>query len=336
MGPGVRGPARRGRSAAALGLILAAGIARAGVAPFHTADRAAFARVHALPPAEAGSLVPPGALDARVVLEVSNQFAPDATATETIALDGETQTVVLALRYGVAPAWEAGLDIPYVAHNGGVLDGFIDGWHRVTGLPGHGRADADHGLVRYTHETSGRDPAGIDGPACGPGDVQVSVARQIARSPRGRAAALRATLQLPTGRSRDLLGSGAPELALRVTAEDTGTLARLGLAGYAGLGVLWMAPGEVLPDRQRRVAWLATLGAEWAVLDRLVLRVQADGHSALYRSGLRPLGSGSLQLFMGGSIGLPGGTWLDLGVGEDVYVDSAPDTTFHAAVRRRF
>ncbi len=336
MGPGPRGRGRGGRLVAVLGVGLAAGIARAGVAPFHTADRAPFARVHALPPAEAGSLVPPGRLDAGLVLEASSQFAPDAAGAEAIALDGETQLAVLALRYGVAPGLEAGIDIPYVAHNGGVLDGFIRAWHRTFRLPEHGRADVDHGLLRYTYEAADGQEAGIDGPACGLGDVQVSGAWQIARTPGGRSAALRLTVQLPTGRSRDLLGSGAPEAAFRVTAEDTGSLARLGLAGYAGLGVLWMAPGDVLPDRQRRVAWLTTLGAEWAATDRLVLRVQADGHTALYRSDLRPLGAGSLQLTLGGSIRLPGETWLDLGVGEDVYVDTAPDTTFHVALRRRF
>ena len=306
------------------------------MAPFHTADRSPFARVHVLPPAEAGSLVTPGGLEARLILEVSSQFAPDRSGGEAVALDGETQLAVLALRYGLAPALEVGIDIPYVAHNGGVLDGFIRWWHRTLRLPEHGRADADHGVLAYAFEADDGAQEKLEGPACGLGDVQVSGAWQIARTPAGRSAALRATLQIPTGRSGDLLGSGAPELALRVTGEDTGSLARLGLAGYAGLGVLWMAPGDVIADRQRRVAWIATVGAEWAVLDRLVLRVQADGHTALYRSDLRPLGSGSVQLTMGGSIRLPGETWLDLGVGEDVYVDTAPDTTFHAALRRRF
>jgi hypothetical protein len=46
--------------------------------------------------------------------------------------------------------------------------------------------------------------------------------------------------------------------------------------------------------------------------------------------------SGSVQLVSGGTIGFSEKTFLDVGVSEDVWVDTAPDVVFHLALRSRF
>lgn len=56
-------------------------------------------------------------------------------------VDGEHRTLGLDVRRGLTPRVTVGLRVPVRWRGEGVLDGLIDGWHRVTGLP-----DNDRGL----------------------------------------------------------------------------------------------------------------------------------------------------------------------------------------------
>jgi hypothetical protein len=106
---------------------------------------------------------------------------------------------------------------------------------------------------------------------------------------------------------------------------------------YGAAGGMALTDGDVLKDQQRNLAAFGSLGLGWSPLQWLALKVQADAHTSFYTgSNLKQVNSGSVQLVSGGTIGFSENTFLDLGVSEDVLVDTAPDVVFHLALRSRF
>jgi hypothetical protein len=79
-----------------------------------------------------------------------------------------------------------------------------------------------------------------------------------------------------------------------------------------------------------------TVGFGWQPLAHLALKLQFDGHTAFYNSAIDQLGDFSVQLLMGGTLGIPGDLLLDLAVSEDLIVGTAPDVVFHFGLRRLF
>jgi hypothetical protein len=96
---------------------------------------------------------------------------------------------------------------------------------------------------------------------------------------------------------------------------------------------LFLTNGDILPDRQRNLVGFATLGGGWRPWPCVIFKLQVDGHTAFFASDLPQLGE-SLLLTLGGTLDW-GNTSLDIGVGEDLIVDSAPDVVFHLALRHR-
>jgi len=74
----------------------------------------------------------------------------------------------------------------------------------------------------------------------------------------------------------------------------------------------------------------------WPLSDRLSVKGQLDGHSALVRSDLRQVGGWSLQGGFGGAWQATNGVALEVGVFEDLRPGSAPDVTFQFALRGRY
>ncbi|GAB4266118.1 MAG: DUF3187 family protein [Deferrisomatales bacterium] len=317
------------------------GAGRAGAVelePFATRNQSPLVAVHGLPPAESGATVPPGRLDVRVSLDAANHFAADRAEDELVRLDGESYRITGALRYGLPGGLEVGVDVPWVAHTGGVADGFIEAWHRWFGLPGNGRDEVERGRLDFLYLGDG-DKVHLDRSSQGLGDVRVTLAVPLPTGPRRgrRFWAARAGLKLPTGASGSRLrGSGGTDLSLALAATDRATLAPWGVVLHASGGVAWLGRGEVLAERRRRLVGFGSATVGWSPAELLGFQVQLDAHTAPYRSRVDPLGSGSVQLVLGGTLALPGAARLELAVVEDVAVDTAPDVVFHLALRKRF
>jgi len=75
------------------------------------------------------------------------------------------------------------------------------------------------------------------------------------------------------------------------------------------------------------------VGTETALTDGLSLKAQIDAHTPFYDSELAALGASSVQLTVGGTIGLWGRNMLDLGLVENLFTDTTPDLVFHLAWR---
>ncbi len=310
------------------------------IVPFYTFNQSPLVQIHGLPAIDNADLVPVGRLETIVSVDTANNFAVDSNANESITLDGETYRFTLAARYGIAKGFELGVDIPYVAHSGGFLDGFIEDFHHFFGFPNGGRESAPRDRLLYDYSSNNNNGLNLSDSTSGLGDMRLTGAMQLYREgdEAPRAVALRASLKLPTGNSHRLLGSGSTDFALWLDASEDCKLPALGhLTGFGAVGGMVMSEGDVLKRQQRTLAGFASLGLGWSPISWFALKVQANGHTPLYQdSNLREVNKSSIQLVSGGTFAFTKNTSLDLGISEDVIVETSPDVVFTLTLRTLF
>lgn len=309
------------------------------IVPFNTRNQSPLIAIYGLPPAGEARVLPKGRFQTTFSADIANNFVIDQNARESILLDGETYRFNLALRSAITDRFEIGIEVPYVCHEGGFLDSFIEGWHAFFGLPNGGRDQNPRNRLTYRYIKGGQQKIDLSQSASGLGDIRLLGAWQLYRrggDSRG-AVALRGSLKLPTGGSSRLLGSGSTDLAFWLTGEKAASTRRGPIAAFGAAGLLLMTKGQVLPEQHRQLVGFATLGAGWRPLDWLAFKVQLDGHTPFYGgSELKEINGSSVQLTMGGTLGVARNTSLDIGVCEDIVVNTSPDVVFHFALRTLF
>jgi hypothetical protein len=262
----------------------------------------------------------------------SNSIAENGT-DESIVLDGETYRTTLWLRYGLTERLEAGLIIPYVMQRRGVFDNFIEDWHDTFGLSNRKRTVFENRQLNFSY--NGDDASQqLSEPTEGLGDVRLTLGYPVYGDEQAdRRIVLRAGLKLPSGDAARLTGSGGTDLALQLDATDAAALAGWNTALFWSAGVLRLGSGEVLEAIRRDYVVLGTVALARPLTERVALKLQLDGHSSFYDSGLAGLGSSAVQLTVGGQIDLSGSSSLDLGLVENLFTDTTPDLVFHFALR---
>lgn len=316
----------------ALSALPVVGQADALTQPFATSNRNPLVQVYGLPVARSAELVAEGQMASGLALEAANSFSLDQKQGEQIVLDGETHRLQLSLRRGVAAGWELGVELPYLSHEGGGLDGFIDDWHSTFGLPDGDRPDYPSDRLHYSYSKDGTRQVDISRSVDGVGDISLTAAHDLASSA-ARSWALRAAVKLPTGDADDLTGSGSTDLSLALHLTESHWRASHGVVMHGSVGVLRMEGGDVLEGLREDWVLYGSATLAWLATANTSLKLQLDAHSAFYDSALTELGSDSAQLTLGGSVKL-GEEWLlDLSVIEDIAVDTAPDVVFLIGVR---
>ncbi|GFO64035.1 DUF3187 family protein [Geomonas paludis] len=311
------------------------------ITPFYTFNQSPLVQIYGLPAAESAVVQRTGKAWTLVAVDVANSYLKRETARETLLVDGEGERITLALRYGVGQGGEVGMDLPLVAYNGGIFDGFIEDWHEFFGLPQGQRPDAPKGQLRFAYARDGQQRLEMDRDGLGIGDVRFNGAWQLYRDGGVNpvAVALRGSLKLPTGSSSRLTGSGSTDLALWLTgSSDYALPGRWGHATvFAAAGGLAMTDGQVLKDQHNNLAGFGTLGLGWAPADGFALKAQLSGHSAFFRdSAFSELSSGAMQVIFGGTVAFSPRTTLDIALSEDVTVGASPDVALHLGVGHQF
>lgn len=130
----------------------------------------------------------------------SSDFAlRGAEPSLTHFIDGEHRTLAIDYRRGVTPRVTLGVRVPVRWRGAGVLDGLIDGWHRVTGLPDNDRSlYPQDRFVMEGRDASGHELAIDDDTGAGLGHVELSGLWAVRRAEHGLAVSLVARAELPT------------------------------------------------------------------------------------------------------------------------------------------
>jgi hypothetical protein len=319
--------------------ILGTGGAARGVEihPFYVGHSSPLVQTFGLPPAEDGEIAARGTVLVRLVLDEANSFQGGAGPRQSAGLDGETLRTTLALRYGFTPRFEGGVDIPFVHHSGGFLDGFIESFHRWIGKPKNNGAGNLRDQLNYTYRRDGVTKVDLRDDATAFGDVALSASWRLS-SPMdtGRSAALRATLKIPTGKESALAGSGGTGGSLRLCLRDAKSFGPWNVTLFAAGGALYIGNDTLLGDLRRPLVGFGTVGAGWSPASWMAVKLQADAHTALSREReFKPL-SWTIQVTGGFTFALPEGVDMDLGISEIVLNETAPDVGLQLGFRKRF
>jgi len=319
-------------------LLLAPSFAAAAeIVPFDSTNQSPLVQIYGLPGMGNAVLLPQGRTEVGLNMALSSNYAVHENSREQIILDGETTRFTVAARYGLFPGLELGLKIPYISHNRGFLDGFIESYHGAFGFPNGGRDQAPQNRLLYRYRRDGVDKIRIDSSGSGIGDLLLTTAVPLYEE-NSQGMTLNSALKLPTGDSDQLRGSGSTDLSLWLHERLGGTFASAGKwASYGSAGILFMTEGNVLPDQQKRWVGFGSLGIGWAPLDWISFKVQADAHTPFFSdSDLKEISADAVQLIVGGTISFSERVALDIGVSEDLIVNTSPDVAFYFTLRTRF
>lgn len=306
------------------------------IVPFESTNQSPLVQIYGLPGTGNGGLLPQGRTEMRMQVALASNYADRENSRERVILDGETTRFTLAARYGLLPRMEIGIKIPYISHSGGFLDGFLEGYHGLFGFPNGGRDQAPKNRLRYRYRYDGVDKIRIDSSGSGIGDLQLTTAFPLFEE-KNQGMTLNAALKLPTGDSDQLRGSGSTDLSLWLHERIGGAFAAGSWTSYGSAGILFMTAGKVLPDQQKRWVGFGSLGIGWAPLNWLSFKLQTDAHTPFFSgSDLKEVAANAVQLIAGGTISFSDRLALDIGVSEDLIVNTSPDVVFYFTLRARF
>lgn len=298
-----------------------------------TSSQNPFIQIYSLPAAPPLPVPGAGRWSWQAALDIANHAMLESHPTgERVVLDGESYRGRLIVTRTLQDGIAFGLDIPFVTHSGGMLDGLIRNWHDTWGLS-NARRDVfeDYGL-EYSYGRNDTTLHMLDQRGRGPGDLRLFLEwrpRSGSALQARRTVALRAGLKLPTGSAEELRGSGSTDLSLQVFGSDAESLSRWDVDLGWTASILWLGSTEVLSALRRDVVAIASAGASRPLWGRLSAIAQLDAHSAFYDSSLRSLGSASLQLSVGGRLAVGGGHHVDVAIVENLFTDATPDFGIH-------
>lgn len=326
-----------------LSLLTSATIAAAAdmeITPFQAFNQSPLVQIFGLPHDTGADIVPSGKFKIALNQDLTSNYTVSSNSREQITLDGETYRLAIAVRYGFAPRWEVGVELPYLSQSGGFTDNFIIDWHNTFGLPQGGRDGGTKNSINYSYRKDGIQKLRMNHSSSGIADISLTGGFNLydvrTKESHDRLA-LKAAIKLPTGNSSDLRGSGSIDLSLQLCGNMTNYSEWGSLSLYGSVGGLAMSDSNVLRDQQNPLAGVGTLGFGWGPASWISFKIQLNGNTPLYRdSALDELSKSSLMLISGGALKLPGNYLLDIGVSEDVAVATAPDVSFHLGLSKKF
>lgn len=306
--------------------------------PFHVRNMNPFTLIYGLPAMASSHLLARNESYLQLTADIANNSIQSDSDGERIRLDGETYRLSFIWKRGIAEDWQVGIELPFLTHREGLMDGLIENWHDIFGLSNSDRNDWSRNRLVFRYENNRGEQILVDRKKSGVGDLVLTLSHALdAAADSGRRLALHASLKLPSGDADALLGSGAADLALWASGSERRMLWQWPLDIYGQAGLLLKGKADLLQDLQRDVVFFGALGVGWRPMNWLDLKAQVDAHSSHYDSKLDQLGGTALMLTVGGSIHLDADSHrIDISIGENLTTDSVPDFMINLAYVRRF
>jgi hypothetical protein len=300
--------------------------------PFLTRNQNPLLALYGLPSPLPARLPPAGGGRVAGVINWSNTEIEDFRNDGNYTLDAETFELRLHFDHAFANRFAVHAELPWRRISGGSLDGFIDDWHGVFGLPGGSRRRLPEDQLLIEFRQGDTTLLRIDESSSGIGDIPVALGYQLHDADRSALAGW-LTVKAPTGSADDLTGSGAVDVALTLAAQSQ-LRERWRVFGQAS--VAWLGEGDLLPELQESYAWTLMGGLTWNAWRSLDLTTQVEANSRLYDRLDTELDGDAIVLTLGGSWHTAGGWRFDAGVSEDVQTGASPDIVFNFAVVRDY
>ncbi|MDH3633809.1 MAG: DUF3187 family protein [Gammaproteobacteria bacterium] len=259
---------------------------------------------------------------------ITNTLQEESESGENLVIDVENYRYELGFSYR-KDRWLAQVNIPFAANSGGQLDGLIDSWHELFGLP-EGDRDKfpkDEFNIEYLRE--GIEQFSQDSDTSGLGDLSIAIGFESQNEIRYFVG-----IELPTGSESDFSGNEAVDFAIWISREK-----RIDeeMSLYGLLGLSFPADDGTLEGLIVDEIWVAQLGLEYRFSEKLVGIAQLDLHSETIEDSDLDAFDESLQIQLGlGFLGLFENHRVDLFFSEDILVGTAPDISFGARLSTGF
>ena len=284
-----------------------------------------FIQIYGLPAFQTAALARPGDFVVGMSVDITNDADDSESDGDQLIIDGETTTIVLSVRRRVHERLELGIDVPYVQHSGGTLDGFIKDWHSMLGLS-NSRRDGPNDQLRHTYISDGTTLFGLDSSASGIGDMQLSAAIPLGKL------TMRAAVKLPTGDPDKLTGSGATDVSLGVYGSRAYTLRERDLSLSGFIGGLALGDGDVLPEFQRSFVPYGGAALRWQATYKFGLAAQLSVQGSYYDTHFDDIGGNTIQLGFGADYRAGDFLWR-LAIAEDMNGAATADFGMQLSVR---
>ena len=300
--------------------------------PFLTRNQNPLLALYGLPSPLPARLPPAGGGRVAGVINWGNTEKEDFSADSNYTLDAETFELRLHFDHAFAERFALHAELPWRNVSGGSLDGFIDDWHGVFGLPGGSRRRLPEDQLLIEFERGGATLLSIDESTSGIGDIPLALGYQLYATD-SSALSTWLTVKAPTGSADDLTGSGAFDVAATLAGQSQ-LHERWQLFGQAS--VAWLGEGDLLPEFQESFAWTLMGGVSWNAWRALNLTAQVEANSRLYDGLDSEVDGDAVVLTFGGTWRTEGGWRYDVGLSEDLQAGASPDIVFIFAVARDY
>ena len=263
-------------------------------------------------------------------LFITNTFQDESRGDEQLVIDVENYRYDLSLAYQQGD-WRLSSTLPFIANDGGSLDGLIEDWHDFFGLPEGERPTNPENRIKLSYLRNGQtvfDQSKADSDI---GDLSLSVQYRI-KNTQDNAIEMGFGIELPTGSFDSNSSNEKIDTAVWLTGVRKLTQQS---RFYGLLGITFPGKGGQFKELIKDQIWLSQLGTEYDFNKNISGILQFDLHtSTLKNSQLKAFGN-SLQV----QIALQFKNWIpnhaiDLFFSEDILVESAPDITFGLRVSR--
>jgi len=264
---------------------------------------------------------------------IASHNIDETRGSENLRLDGETTRLAFTYRRGISDKVDIGIEVPYLWHQAGNLDSFVDNWHDFLLFTGGGaRANREQDQLEFFYTDSPATLVNISNDADGISDIRVFAGWQLSKSER-RSTALRFNIKLPTGDSDKLLGSGGTDISLGLASDVVGIWGHEKLNGFYRANITYLGEPDRLSDRYNRLVGQLSFGFGYHLHRNVDLRLQSRIRSAVYDSDTENLGTTSVSLTFGADFRVSDRYRLVFSVGEDVKVGASPDVSFQITLR---
>lgn len=304
----------------------------ASAEPFLTRNQNPLLALYGLPSPLPARLPESGGGRVASVVNWSNTEKDESAGDGTYTLDAEVFELRLHVVHAISERFAIHGELPWRKVSEGSLDGFIDDWHGVFGLPGGSRRRLPENELLIEFRQGDATLFRFDESASGIGDIPIAVGYQLQATDR-TALATWLTVKAPVGSADDLTGSGAVDIAATLSGQSQ-LHDRWQLFGQAS--VAWLGEGDLLPELQESFAWTLMGGLSWNAWRSLDLTAQVEANSRIFDGLHSEFDGDAFVITFGGSWRTAGGWRFDVGVSEDLQAGASPDIAFNLAVRRDY
>lgn len=292
--------------------------------PFLTRNQSPFSLIYGIPYASPARLLEQNTSRWISSLNISNELIVQTDSTNQLDVDLETWQFNLFYDYAFNKNWMFRLQLPLIAHTGGMFDSAIDSFHQALNFPEGLRPIYPHNQIDISYAQSNTDQININNSEKDLGDISLQLAWQ-SKKLNNMAISYWSSLKLPTGNHKKLTGSGSTDIATWSSIDYQLNNTRW-LYGQAGL--LFTYNNKVLDEIHNNWAAFANLGIKFQPWKPIELKAQLDLHSALFDSDILFLGEAA-QITFGGSFLLNSKNKINFSVGEDLKRKASPDVSFN-------